>query len=306
MLSVGVGDTLIPMTLGVTWPLPWPLERLDRFWLDALKKESGLSRLRVNLDSRNPLASKAVRDAENAGFKVLPIFDLDYFALMQPGAFEQRWWADHLRFVHDMTVQHRFSHIENMNEPDTPILDARGITRQRIDPHTYARVCNAVGEAVHRARPETKVIVATELFRADRKGPKKRKGRYWQKLRSGLMKEHVDWATAHPYRDPGRPQLSRFGKPWRWWGNGTRQAEWEYMRRETRGWTPVVTEVGWDLPRLNWDYALQARYVSEEVEISRALEIEMLMLYAFRGEYGLLNDDRSARLAAHVVRDLAA
>lgn len=292
------------MKLGITWPLPWPLERLDRFWLDALKKESGLSRLRVNLDSRNPLASKAVRDAENAGFKVLPIFDLDYFALMQPGAFEQRWWADHLRFVHDMTIQHQFSHVENMNEPDTAIVNAQGIARRRVDPYTYARVCNAVGEAVHRARPETKVIIATELFRADQKGPKKRKGNYWRKLRAGLKPEHSELATAHPYRDPGRPQVSRFGKPsWKWWANGTRQAEWEYMQRETRGWTPVVTEVGWDLPRLDWDYKRQACYLSEEIGISRDLGTEMLILYAFRGDYGLLNGNRSARQSAHAVRE---
>lgn len=294
------------MILGLTWPLSWPLEGLDERWLEAIKKETGLSWLRINLDFRNHLASQVVRDAENAGFKVLPIFDLDYTALMQPGAFEQPWWLDYYRFVFDMTVQHQFSHVEVMNEPDTPIVDHQGIERQRISPEVYAISCNAVGQAISIARPETKVIIATELLRADQKGPKKRKGGYWNKLKAGLHRGFIKYATVHPYRDPGAPQLSRFGKPWwEWWANGNRAAEWDFVKNEVWPFTPVVTEVGWDLPRLGNEEHLQAQHISDEIGISNHLNIPILMLYAHQGIYGLLKDDLSPRRAAHAVREWA-
>jgi len=294
------------MILGLTWPLPWPLKGLDDRWLDALKKETGLKWLRVNLDYRNPLASQIIRDAENAGFKVLPIFDLDNAALIQPGAFEQRWWGDCLQFVRDMTAIHEFPYVEWLNEPDVGIMDQWGNVQPRIDPYTYARSCNAVGEAIQRSRPESKVIIATELLRADRKGPKIRKGGYWGKLKAGLIKGLFKYATVHPYRDPGDAHLSRFGKPWwKWWGNGNREAEWDFVKSETWPFTPVVTEVGWDLFRLNGDERKQAQNISDEIGISKDLNIPMLILYAHQGIYGLLKDDLSPRRAAHVVREWA-
>jgi hypothetical protein len=292
-------------TLGVTWPLVYPVCAFDRVFLVKLQKATGLRTLRVNLDHRNLRANDAVQEAIDAGFTdVQPIYDLDYEALAQsPDFAKEQWWPRYLDFTGHMTERWKFRRIAVLNEPDTAIGKTKTKPgRARIDHHTYARVCNAVGFLSHDVNPNTQVIVAAEMLQPNERGPKPKK--YWRQVRSGLIPELYDDCGIHHYRQPGPPQRSRFGRSICRRTKGTRRQEHEFVMAEARGKSVVVDEIGWNLDRLNGDEALQAACLVDEIRINIALGIKYVNLYAHVGPFGLMREDGTPRLAAEAINDL--
>ncbi len=186
----------------------------------------------------------------------------------------------------DLAGRHQLPQIEVLNEPDT---------LHKIPPEIYATVVNEVGRQIHLQVPGTQVIVAGEILRPHRQGPKEQN--YFRDVARGLFPEHHDVVGIHHYRDPGPPSATRFG---------SRLAEHRHVQRVAHHKPVMTTEVGWDLPRLNGDEELVARYVYEELVTSRELGLLGCYLYAHQEapelDYGLLRLDRSPRPAAHAIR----
>jgi len=276
----------VTFQVGVVWPLPWPLLRLDRVWLRALKVETAATHLRVNLDVRNPHAGSVITMARDEGFAVLPVMDLDYDALARPGWFSSAAWPQYVNRCVELAGQYRLTQIEILNEPDT---------LHKIPPVIYATVVNEVGRQVHQQLPGTQVVVAGEILRPHRKGPTPQP--YFDRVRAGLIPDYHDVVGIHHYRDPGPPSATRFG---------SRRAEHRHVQAAARHKPIMTTEIGWDLPRLERDEGRQADYVYEELVTSRELGLLGCYIYAHQEDpaldYGIMRRDRRPRPAAHAIR----
>jgi hypothetical protein len=276
--------------IGICYPLnPGPAAAsLDPRVLDALRKETGASLLRVDCDHRNPSVDKLCQQAADAGFAVLPILCGDYALLKEtvPDGPNSEL-ATLLVWASEFVRRHNFPMIEVLNEPHT---------MHGMSPEAYATIVNAVGQELHAV---TTIAIACEALRADKRGPEPID--YFLQVLPGLQPDLWHLAAQHPYRNPGRPSIV-------WRGFDDRSDELEYVKHCTAGKGVITTEVGWEIGQGRVGEYLQSYYINRELEIQAALGIEICVLYnhiqpaAGAPDFGLLRSDLSPRPAAHAVR----
>lgn len=261
------------MHVGIVWPTPWSGTPPDirGTLLDKLPT-TGATNLRLNLDYRNPQASDLVAAAREVGFEVLPILDLDY---QQPDI------PAYCDFCEAIVERERFPIVEILNEPKT---------MEGMSARTYREIATAAATRLQRFRPSTRIAVAGDFIRFDRKGPKIDQWLRAACLPSGLF----DLIAVHPYREPSAPTITRFG---------SRANEYRDFRRQLDGLPLIVTEVGWNLAEVSEE--TQAAYLYEELSINRQCGIEATYIYSMVSEQdtgmGLFRHDQTPRPAVEAV-----
>lgn len=256
------------MIVGIVWPMPFKDARpeLDPSILEALK-ETKATHIRINLDHRHAEAERVLTQIRGAGFEVLPILDLDYQKPNIPA---------YLDFCERIVGTHGFPMVELLNEPKT---------MEKMSSATYCRVVEAVGERLQRFRPQTRLLIAGDFLKFDRSGPKTDN---WLKDVKPKNPALFDAVAIHPYREPGKPSVTRFG---------TRPKEYDHCKSHFYSLPLVVTEVGWNLREVSEQQ--QADYTYEELRINRAYGIEATYIYAHISEmasgFGVLRQDNTAR-----------
>lgn len=262
------------MIVGIVWPLN-PTDPLDPAFLATLRATKA-THLRSNLNYRNPNARLIFGQAQDAGFQLLPILDLDY---------------DHIdvhayaQFCGTITGEFKFDVVEILNEP-------RIMHEKQVPPARYAEIVAAASAEIRNSSPLTKIAVAGEMMQPDRKGPKEID--YFEDFRSALGSDAgYDLVAIHPYREPSPPETTRFK---------TRSQEYRHWQ-EIAQKPIIVTEVGWHLG--NVSEAQQADYLLRELQINRDAGIGATYIYAHRADpswdFGLYRVDGSARPAVDAI-----
>ena len=185
----------------LVYPTPGTDGWVDGPFLARARDETGLEWLRVNLDYRSERVDELVLTAQEANWRVWPILDLNYAAVRGASgrAALHAVLAPYLTFCARVVTAWGFPYVELLNEPD--ILG-------KLQPDTYAQIVNAVGSVLRDAAPETQIVVAGEMLRADRRGPKTKS--WWAEARDRIDATLVDGVAVHPYREPGPPSACRW------------------------------------------------------------------------------------------------
>jgi hypothetical protein len=177
-----------------------------------------------------------------------------------------------------MIDEFAFPAVEILNEPKT---------MEGMSSSEYGRLATAVAERLQRFRPQTQLIIAGDFIRFDRHGPKITSWLRDTKIDPVL----VDLVAVHPYREPGRPTVTRFT---------SRENEYAKYRAEFYGKRLIVTEIGWNVAGVGEE--LQANYVAEELLINHACGIDATYIYAhvseMRSGFGIAREDQTMRPVA--------
>lgn len=276
------------MITGLVYPTPYPeTETPDVAFLRVAREMTGLTHLRFNLDYHNPHADAMVAGIQEAGWQPWPILDGPMLAWR--GAAPSQW-ADliqpYVLFAVRACTAWRFPHVELLNEPRT---------LGGLRPEFYAALVNATSQALRVAAPETQILVAGEMIRADRKGPKRDAKAWWWPFLRVVESHAFDGVAIHPYRNPGSPQATR---------DRSRQHEHAWYQKQSRILSNATevhcTEVGWDL-KDGVDEFRQAAYLVEELTIQARVGMASCFVYAHAGPFGLFRDDHSPRPATQAI-----
>ena len=279
------------MITGLVYPTPGAYGMVDGPFLARARDETGLEWLRVNLDCRSERVDALVETAQEMNWRVWPILDLNYEAVRLAGDGDvlMAVLAPYLAFCVRVITAWHFPYVEILNEPS--ILG-------KLSPLTYAQLVNAVGRALADHAPDTQIIVAGEMLRADRRGPKTKS--WWAEARAQIYPTLFDGVAVHPYREPGPPSACRWrdrDDEHRWI---TGQSAWEGQQKAVH-----VTEVGWSL-RDGIDEIKQAAYLVEELSIQARVGAASCFVYAHHspdGEgFGLYGSADRPRPAVAAIR----
>lgn len=288
------------MRVGIVYPTPYEgpgRQSFNATWARALKQATQADVLRVNLDPRSLMNDEIVESTRDAGFELLPIFDLDYDA-QDPVAYAS--WAV------AMQRRHRFRWIEPGNEPWT------------MHKTPARRYMEAVIQGIEALDNEADGPGLTVAWPCDAVRPRGQRDRRWEEWWRGVMRlmptlRYAKHAVAiHPYRGELPPESSRSHWPaWahkmpslglRLFGQSGRREGEHQLWMDLAGQMPLlVTEVGWR--RQDVDDETNARYLRAELTFYQALGVELVCVYAYGGdEWGVMNADLSPRPQADAIR----
>lgn len=281
------------MWIGLCWPRPG--EAFDPHLLLLTKEYLGanVTLLRFDADYRDGYSSALTQQVLDAGWIPLPVLDIDYPGITRAARtndFDDALWPflDHaIRLAETFGLPA----IEVLNEPRIMAETHGGA----MTPNVYAAICNAVGDEYARRGLSTKVIAAGDMLQPDRKGPRPIK--WWEEAWMGLNSELYYGVAVHPYREPGKPSVSRFS---------SREAEFAWIHAAAGGKPVWVTETGWRVGSGGVTEAQQADYLAQELAYCETGGAEGVCVYAHTGEWGLFEEpDFRPRAAVARVRDFA-
>lgn len=276
------------MIAGLVYPVPYPeTDTPDVAFLRLARETTGLTHLRFNLDYRNPHADRMVDGVQEASWQPWPILDGPMPAWRGSSPHQ---WPDLIRpyvlFAIRACTAWRFPYVELLNEPRT---------LGGLRPEFYAALVNATSQELRTYAPETHIVVAGEMIRADRQGPKRDAKTWWWPFLRAVNPQMFDGVAIHPYRNPGSPQATR---------DHSRQHEHAWYQKQSRMLSNDTevhgTEVGYDL-RDGVDEFRQAAYLVEELTVQERVGMSSCFLYAHQGPFGLFREDQSPRPAAHAI-----
>lgn len=237
------------MRVKVCYPCPGPTPiRPYAGWLDHWRL-SGLEGVRSDLHHQRPDAFGLLAFIREHGLQPMPIIELDGDPSEVAG-FTGRLGRD-VPWV---------TEIEIGNEP---------LSLTNLSPQRYAEYVIPIATAMREANPDCRIYIACEHVSSDG-----RTHEHWTQTAKRVPLDLWDGAAIHSYRGE-HAHFTKFRD---------RQDEFDRIRAAVPAAKSIVcTETGYPAANEDW----QAEQIATELEIQKALGVELVCLYAHEGPHGL-------------------